>query len=98
MLAKPGGGAYRGGMSIGSGILLFLATVALMEGWAYVAHRWIMHGPGWFLHKSHHAPRTGFWELNDLYFVIFAAPSITLLVMGTSGAWGEIGSSSMPRA
>lgn len=89
MLAKPGGGAYRGGMSIGSGILLFLATVALMEGWAYVAHRWIMHGPGWFLHKSHHAPRTGFWELNDLYFVIFAAPSIALLVLGTSGTWGS---------
>jgi beta-carotene 3-hydroxylase len=88
MLAKRGRSAYIRGMSLGLGILLFLTTVALMEGWAYVAHRWIMHGPGWFLHKSHHAPRTGFWELNDLYFVIFAAPSITLLVMGTSGAWG----------
>ncbi len=88
MLAKRRRSAYIGGMSLGLGILLFLLTLALMEGWAYVAHRWIMHGPGWFLHKSHHAPRTGFWEANDWYFVIFAAPSIALLVLGTSGTWG----------
>lgn len=70
------------------GPLLFLATVAFMEGVAYVMHRWVMHGPGWFLHKSHHRPRTGFWELNDLYFVIFATPSITLLVGGAYFGWG----------
>ena len=63
-------------MSIFAGLLLFLATVAFMEGVAYVAHRWVMHGFGWFLHESHHRARTGFWELNDWYFVIFAAPSI----------------------
>lgn len=71
------------------GILLLLATVAAMEGVAYVAHRWVMHGPGWFLHESHHRARTGFWELNDLYFVIFAAPSIALLVGGTYAGWGN---------
>ena len=59
---------------------LFLLTVALMEGFAYVMHRWVMHGPGWFLHASHHRPRKGNWELNDLYFVIFATPSILLLL------------------
>lgn len=69
------------------GFLLFLATVAAMEGVAYVMHRWVMHGPGWFLHESHHRPRTGNWELNDWYFVIFAMPSIALLIGGTSGAW-----------
>ena len=76
-------------MTIWSGIFLFLATIAFMEGVAYVAHRWIMHGFGWFLHKSHHEARTGFWELNDLYFVMFAAPSIALLMGGLSGYWGE---------
>lgn len=74
-------------MSILAGFLLFLLTVAAMEGVAYVAHRWVMHGFGWFLHKSHHAPRTGRWELNDAYFVIFASPSIALLLLGTSGTW-----------
>ncbi len=38
-----------------------------MEGFAYAAHRWVMHGPGWFLHASHHRARTGTFELNDLY-------------------------------
>ncbi|MBN8808095.1 MAG: sterol desaturase family protein [Sphingomonas sp.] len=69
------------------GILLFVATVAVMEGVAYAAHRWVMHGPGWFLHASHHAPRMGNWELNDLYAVIFAVPSIVLLLGGVQLGW-----------
>jgi beta-carotene 3-hydroxylase len=67
---------------------LFLATVAAMEGFAYVMHRWVMHGPGWFLHASHHRPRTGRWEANDLYFVIFALPTILLLLGGVQWHWG----------
>jgi beta-carotene 3-hydroxylase len=70
-----------------AGIALFLGTVALMEGFAYAAHRWIMHGPGWFLHESHHRPRTGNWELNDLYAVIFALPSIVMLAGGVQLGW-----------
>ncbi|MBO9576477.1 MAG: sterol desaturase family protein [Sphingobium sp.] len=68
---------------------LFLLTVALMEGFAYVMHRWVMHGPGWVLHASHHRPRNGHWEFNDLYFVIFAAPSILLLLGGVQLGWGD---------
>ena len=71
------------------GILLFFATILAMEGVAYVAHRWVMHGPGWFLHKSHHRPRTGNWELNDFYGVIFAIPSIVLLLGGVQLGWWE---------
>lgn len=67
---------------------LWLATVIFMEGFAYVMHRWVMHGPGWFLHKSHHRPRTGPFELNDLYGVVFAIPSIVLIWGGTLGGWG----------
>ena len=69
------------------GILLFLATVAMMEAFAYVAHRWVMHGVGWFLHESHHRPRTGLFELNDLYGVIFAIPSIVLILGGVQLGW-----------
>lgn len=71
------------------GIVTFLVTIAAMEVFAYAAHRWIMHGPGWFLHKSHHRPRTGNWELNDLYAVIFAIPSIVLLLGGVQLGWGD---------
>ena len=80
-------GYMRAIMSFWAALSLFLVTVALMEGFAYVMHRWVMHGPGWFLHESHHRPRTGFWELNDLYFVIFATPSIMLLVGGAYWGW-----------
>ena len=69
--------------------LLWLATVVVMEGFAYVMHRWVMHGPGWFLHKSHHRARDGRFELNDFYAVIFALPSITLLYGGLHAGWGD---------
>lgn len=69
------------------GILLFLLTIAAMEGVAYAAHRWVMHGPGWFLHESHHRERTGMFELNDLYAVIFAVPSFVLLLGGVQLGW-----------
>ena len=76
-------------MSLPTGLALFLATLAFMEGFAYVMHRWVMHGRlGWVLHASHHRQRTGRFELNDLYGVIFAVPSILLLYEGVQGDWG----------
>ena len=74
-------------MALLVGISLFLATIALMEGVAYAGHRWMMHGPGWFLHASHHRARTGPFEWNDLYAVIFAIPSIVLLLGGVRLGW-----------
>ena len=77
-------------MSLLAGLALFLATIAFMEGFAYVVHRWVMHGRlGWVLHASHHRAREGRFELNDLYGVIFAVPSIVLLYGGVQGGWGE---------
>ena len=78
---------YIVGMHPAIGILLFLATIAAMEGVAYAAHRWVMHGPGWFLHESHHRERSGMFELNDLYAVIFAVPSFVLLLGGVQLGW-----------
>ncbi|RXR29799.1 sterol desaturase family protein [Sphingobium fluviale] len=69
-------------------ILIFLATLAAMELFAYAMHRWVMHGPGWFLHASHHRVRTGPFEWNDLYAVIFAVPSIVMIYLGVRGGWG----------
>ncbi len=77
-------------MSLLAGLTLFLATIAFMEGFAYVVHRWVMHGRlGWVLHASHHSARAGKFELNDLYGVIFALPSIVLLYGGVQGEWGD---------
>lgn len=69
--------------------LIFVVTVAAMELFAYVMHRWVMHGPGWFLHTSHHRVRTGPFEWNDLYAAIFAVPSIIMLWLGVQGGWGD---------
>ena len=54
-------------------IVLFLAAFAFMEGFAWVMHRYVMHGFMWVWHKSHHEPREGLFELNDLFAVVFAA-------------------------
>jgi beta-carotene 3-hydroxylase len=82
-------------MSIGMGILILLATVAFMELFAYAMHRWVMHGFLWSLHESHHRPRTGWFEKNDWFGVVFAMPSIAFIAMGTqlgfSPAWAWVG-------
>jgi beta-carotene 3-hydroxylase len=76
-------------MNLLAGLLLFVGTVAAMEAFAWAAHRWVMHGPGWFLHASHHRPRTGAFEANDWYAAIFALPSVALIVGGTRLGWGD---------
>ncbi len=71
--------------NLATGLALFVGTIAFMEGFAYVAHRWVMHGFLWSLHKSHHEPRTGAFEKNDWFAVIFATPAITLIALGVYG-------------
>ena len=56
-----------------------------MEAVAYLAHRYVMHGPLWCWHRSHHEPRAGIFEKNDLFAVIFSLPSILLIYLGTHG-------------
>ena len=68
---------------------IYMTTVVAMEAFAYLMHRWVMHGPGWFLHASHHRPRSGRFEANDLYAIIFALPSILLLYGGVNLDWGR---------
>lgn len=70
-------------VSIFQGIALALLTVALMEGFAYAAHRWIMHGFMWGWHASHHRERHGPFEKNDLFAVVFALASCALIFAGT---------------
>ena len=70
---------------------LFLGALTGMEGVAWFTHRYLMHGALWSLHKSHHEPRTGLFELNDLFAVFFALPSMALIFWGSCGWWGMDG-------
>lgn len=68
-------------------VVIVLASAAVMEAVAALSHRYIMHGFGWRWHQSHHAPRTGWFERNDLYAVVFAGVAIALIATGTAGVW-----------
>lgn len=66
--------------------LVLVVTFLLMEAAAYLLHRHVMHGFLWALHESHHRPReSALFELNDLFGIFFAVPSIVLIYLGTHG-------------
>lgn len=65
------------------GVLLTTVTFCLMEAITWFTHRYVMHGFLWFLHRDHHQPSKGVWELNDAFSIIFAIPSIALFYYGT---------------
>ena len=70
-------------MGVALNILVFLFTVAAMEGAAWAAHKYLMHGPMWFLHKSHHVKDHGHvLELNDWFAVLFSGPAVALIFVG----------------
>jgi beta-carotene 3-hydroxylase len=55
-----------------------------MEGVAWLAHKYVMHGFLWHLHEDHHRKDpSSFLEKNDYFFVIFAAPGILFLALGS---------------
>jgi beta-carotene 3-hydroxylase len=63
------------------------AGFALMEPATYATHRWLMHGPGLALHRSHHAPpdrrgRRFVAERNDWFPVMFGSGVVTAMAVG----------------
>jgi beta-carotene 3-hydroxylase len=77
--------------------VIVIATVLAMELVAAAIHRYVMHGPGWGWHRSHHEPHSGLLERNDLYAVVFAGLAMVLILWtGPSGGplyWIGIGMS-----
>jgi beta-carotene 3-hydroxylase len=80
-------------VALGAKLLIFAAAFAGMEAFAWAMHRYVMHGPLWCWHRSHHEPRHGTFERNDLFGVIFAMPSIVLIWLGVnvSSWWLPLG-------
>lgn len=65
-------------------ILIVLGGFAGMEAVAWFTHKYIMHGFLWRWHKSHHEPRHGLFEKNDLFALVFASVSAILIIAGTA--------------
>lgn len=63
--------------------IITLATFVTMEMVTWLTHKYVMHGFLWVLHEDHHQPGyKGIFEKNDLFFIIFATPSILLFYFG----------------
>ena len=71
-------------MSLILKVSIVIGTFIFMEGVAWFTHKYIMHGFLWNLHKSHHKVHKHFFEMNDLFAVIFSIPSILLIYIGYS--------------
>lgn len=87
MDAGPAGSYFRhmaGDWIVALGIVL--GTVLAMEAAAWAVHRHVMHGWGWRWHRSHHEPRHGLFETNDLYALIFAGISLLFFTL-LAGLW-----------
>jgi beta-carotene 3-hydroxylase len=61
---------------------IVVASFLIMEPVTYLTHRYVMHGFGAFLHRSHHRRNTTGWEANDLYPVLFGSGVCIALALG----------------
>ena len=70
-------------MSIILNILLVFITFLFMEFVSWATHKYVMHGFLWQLHEDHHVVnKENVLQKNDLFFLIFAIPSIVLIFIG----------------
>lgn len=65
-------------------VFITVATIFFMEFVAWFAHKYVMHGFLWSWHEDHHKPHTveGFFQKNDLFFLVFAIPSAASYIVG----------------
>lgn len=63
-------------------VLVIAAAFVAMEPLTSAVHRWVMHGFGRALHRSHHVPSSGRLEANDWFPVMFATLVMAGLAVG----------------
>lgn len=71
--------------------IIIIGTIALMEATSWFIHKYLFHGPLWFIHQSHHKPHSGWVESNDIFSLLFAGVSLYLMWDGretlNTGFW-----------
>ncbi len=76
--------------------LLVVTGTILMELLAWAGHKYLLHGPAWSLHKSHHDGSTSRFEGNDVIAVVFAGIAIALFAFSDwTVNFGKVVASSM---
>ena len=77
---------------LGATLALAAGGMVGMEMYARWAHKVLWHDndAGWSLHKSHHEPRLGPFEANDIYAIMNAVPAVALCLYGflRPDVWG----------
>ena len=71
-------------MEVMINIGITVVTFLLMEAVAWLSHKYLMHGVLWFFHEDHHQHNTNIkpFERNDFFFLLFAAPGVSLIFYG----------------
>ncbi|HMC97347.1 MAG TPA: sterol desaturase family protein [Flavobacteriales bacterium] len=74
-------------INIGACLLAFI----FMEFVAWSAHKYIMHGALWVLHRDHHRKdHDNVVERNDAFFLIFALPAVILFLVGAAHGIADV--------
>jgi beta-carotene 3-hydroxylase len=61
---------------------IVILTIALMELFSWAMHKYLFHGPLWFIHKTHHQQNHSWFEWNDLFSILFASIALWLMWRG----------------
>jgi beta-carotene 3-hydroxylase len=69
-------------MNLPAGLALSGLTFLGMEFVAWFMHRFVLHGPLWFLHRSHHVRHPHRFERNDFFFLFYGGLSMLFMVYG----------------
>lgn len=62
-----------------------------MEVFSVFIHKYLFHGPLWFIHKTHHQPKSKGIELNDVFSALFAAVSMWLMFSAPGSSHWKFG-------
>lgn len=63
-------------------VLWLVVGFVLMETFSWWIHKYIMHGVLWKIHKTHHQHTKGYFELNDLFTLLFGGAAVVLIFLG----------------
>jgi beta-carotene 3-hydroxylase len=64
-------------------LLITLLTILLMEGKAWLMHKYVLHGFLWKLHRSHHVPHKSWFEWNDFFFMYYGILAMLCFICGS---------------